>query len=249
MPAPTLRTVLFLCTGNYYRSRMAEVFFNAVAGKMGLGYRAVSRGLSLDPVKHRGTPMAPLALQEILARGIARSDALTRLPIAVTLADCEQATRVVALYSKEHRPLLEAHFPTLVEQVEFWEVPDKPGVADLIDAEVKGLIARLLTGGVRTGPPTLTMPEVTSKEAPASKKPITLKVGREVAGRKGKGVTTIFDTPLNEAALYQLATTLKQKCGTGGTVKEGRIEIQGDQRERIVTELAKLGYQVKRVGG
>jgi mannose-6-phosphate isomerase-like protein (cupin superfamily) len=49
--------------------------------------------------------------------------------------------------------------------------------------------------------------------------------------------------------LRELATTLKQRCGTGGTVKDGRIEIQGDQRERIVAELEKLGYQVKRVGG
>jgi predicted translation initiation factor SUI1 len=62
-------------------------------------------------------------------------------------------------------------------------------------------------------------------------------------------VTTVFDTPLHEAALEQLATQLKQKCGTGGTVKDGRIEIQGDQRDRVITELQKLGYQVKRVGG
>ena len=80
-------------------------------------------------------------------------------------------------------------------------------------------------------------------------KAVTLKVGRETAHRRGKGVTTVFDTPLSEAALRDLAGILKQKCGTGGTVKDGRIEIQGDQRERIVAELEKLGYQVKRAGG
>jgi len=85
------------------------------------------------------------------------------------------------------------------------------------------------------------------KEQP--KEQITLKVGRETAGRRGKGVTTIFDMPLSEATVLELAAKLKQRCGTGGTVKDGRIEIQGDQRERIVTELEKLGYKVKRVGG
>ena len=80
-------------------------------------------------------------------------------------------------------------------------------------------------------------------------KPIVLKVGRETAHRRGKGVTTIFDIPLAESAVKELATTLKQKCGTGGTVKDGRIEIQGDQRERIIAELERLGYAVKRVGG
>jgi translation initiation factor 1 len=85
--------------------------------------------------------------------------------------------------------------------------------------------------------------------APPAKKPIVVKVGRETAGRRGKGVTTVFDTPLNATALQELAAVLKQRCGTGGTVKDGRIEIQGDQRERIVAELEKLGYKVKRAGG
>lgn len=59
----------------------------------------------------------------------------------------------------------------------------------------------------------------------------------------------MFDVPLDEKGLRGLTATLKQRCGTGGTVKDGRIEIQGDQRERIVGELEKLGYKVKRGGG
>ena len=62
-------------------------------------------------------------------------------------------------------------------------------------------------------------------------------------------MTTVFDLPLDESGLRELARTLKQRCGIGGTVKDWRIEIQGDQRERIVAELEKLGYKVKRVGG
>jgi predicted translation initiation factor SUI1 len=85
------------------------------------------------------------------------------------------------------------------------------------------------------------------KELP--KKPITLKVGRETAGRRGKGVTTVFDLPLDDDRVRELAALLKQRCGTGGTVKDGRIEIQGDQRERVAAELERLGYKVKQVGG
>jgi len=62
-------------------------------------------------------------------------------------------------------------------------------------------------------------------------------------------VTTVFDVPLDDDGLKELAATLKKRCGTGGTVKDGRIEIQGDQRDRIVSELDKLGYKVKRAGG
>ena len=81
------------------------------------------------------------------------------------------------------------------------------------------------------------------------KKVHTVRVGRETAGRRGKGVTTVFDLPLTEDAAKELAATLKQKCGTGGTFKDGRIEIQGDHRDKIVGELEKLGYKVKRSGG
>jgi predicted translation initiation factor SUI1 len=85
--------------------------------------------------------------------------------------------------------------------------------------------------------------------APPPKKALTAKVGRETAGRRGKGVTTVFGLPLSETELLDLAAQLKQRIGTGGTVKDGRIEIQGDNRDRVMAELVKLGFQVKRAGG
>ena len=76
-----------------------------------------------------------------------------------------------------------------------------------------------------------------------------VRVGRETKGRGGKGVTIISDLPLDETGLTELATKLKTRLGTGGTVKEGRIEIQGDHRDRIIQELEGLGYRAKRAGG
>ena len=81
------------------------------------------------------------------------------------------------------------------------------------------------------------------------KSPRKPRLGRETKGRRGKGVTTVSDVPLNEAGLLELAATLKQRCGTGGTVKDGVIEIQGDQRDRLAAVLEGIGYRVKRVGG
>lgn len=76
-----------------------------------------------------------------------------------------------------------------------------------------------------------------------------VRVGRETKGRKGAGVTTISGLPLDDTALAGVCTQLKKRCGTGGTVKDGIIEIQGDHRDRIVAELTTQGYRVKRVGG
>lgn len=76
-----------------------------------------------------------------------------------------------------------------------------------------------------------------------------VRIRREIAGRNGKGVTTLSGIPLQEADLKALAKQLKQLCGTGGSVKEGVIEIQGDQREKLKAELEKRGYTVKLAGG
>jgi len=76
-----------------------------------------------------------------------------------------------------------------------------------------------------------------------------VRVSRETKGRRGKGVTLVTGVPLNAAELADLAKQLKNRCGAGGTVKDGVIEIQGDHRDRIVTELQPRGWTVKRSGG
>ena len=77
----------------------------------------------------------------------------------------------------------------------------------------------------------------------------TVRVSRETAGRKGKGVSVISGLPLGPAELEGLAGELKRRCGSGGTVRDGRIEIQGDHRDLLLAELTRRGYQVKRAGG
>jgi translation initiation factor 1 len=76
-----------------------------------------------------------------------------------------------------------------------------------------------------------------------------VRVRREVKGRRGKTVTTIEGIPLADDDLRALGSELKRRCGTGGSVKHGVIEIQGDHRDTLVTELEDRGYTVKRAGG
>ena len=153
-----------------------------------------------------------------------------------TLHDVAAAGFVVAF-----DPSVWNHFPEFAERMEFW--PNDPA---RLDAEVNDLVSRLFTGRARSD---VSPPEPPAPPPAAPRKRATVKVGRETAGRRGKGVTVISEVPLDEAGLKELAAVLKQKCGTGGTVKDGRIEIQGDHRDRLIGELEMLGYKAKRSGG
>ena len=75
------------------------------------------------------------------------------------------------------------------------------------------------------------------------------RVGRSSKGRKGKTVTSVTGVPLAPDALRDLTQDLKRLCGTGGTLKEGVIEIQGDHRDTLAEELERRGFRVKRTGG
>ncbi len=90
---------------------------------------------------------------------------------------------------------------------------------------------------------------VCGKDRPAALGDGIIRLRRETKGRGGKAVTIVDGLPLSRPDLKSLAKALKQKCGVGGATKEGKIEIQGDQRDILQPELEKRGYTVKRAGG
>jgi len=102
----------------------------------------------------------------------------------------------------------------------------------------------------KTTPGNILPPKKPQKQPPSAPKGDGIvRVGRETKRRKGAGVTIITGIPSHPDGLEKLAKQFKQQCGTGGTVKNGVIEIQGDHRDLLVAELQKLGYTVKRSGG
>jgi translation initiation factor 1 len=76
-----------------------------------------------------------------------------------------------------------------------------------------------------------------------------VKVRRETAGRKGKTATTVFNLPLSDNEIRDLAAKLKKRCGVGGSAKDGVVELQGDHRDTVVAALQADGYDVVRAGG
>jgi translation initiation factor 1 len=76
-----------------------------------------------------------------------------------------------------------------------------------------------------------------------------VRVSRQTQGRAGKAVTLITGLPLAAGTLAALASELKRLCGSGGTVRDGSIEIQGEHRDRLVAELIRRGFAAKRAGG
>lgn len=85
-------------------------------------------------------------------------------------------------------------------------------------------------------------------QKPAFKKDGIVRVQKESKGRGGKTVTAVYGVPLSGIALIDLAARLKQKCGTGGTVKEGVVLLQGDKVDIIIRHLQDEGFTVKRAG-
>src|SRR5947208_14311137 len=172
------KTILFLCTGNYYRSRFAEVLFVSVARKMGLPWNASSRGLALERGGNNVGPMAAAAVKALDALGICDAERCGRFPAQVTIDAFEQADVIIALKHAEHLPLLQERFPAFAERVEFWHVDDAPEALALIEQEVNGLVARILGGGQRQDrQPTEATDPVSPPVKEPAKKAITLKVG------------------------------------------------------------------------
>ncbi len=116
------RTLLFLCSGNYYRSRFAELVVNERARIADIRWRAISAGLLPQDLLAELGAMSPTVLER--ARGLGIAVDATRSPRPVTLADFESADRVIALKEAEHRPMIRTRFPDWEHRVVYWTVHD-----------------------------------------------------------------------------------------------------------------------------
>jgi protein-tyrosine phosphatase len=117
------KTVLFLCTGNYYRSRFAEEVFNHKVAAAGIRWQAQSRALAIERGIHNVGPLSSFALQGLRARGFPAKGG-GRMPRQCIAIDLEAAHRIIALNEPEHRPLLRERFPQWEERTQFWQVAD-----------------------------------------------------------------------------------------------------------------------------
>ncbi|MCE7984639.1 MAG: low molecular weight phosphatase family protein [Caldilinea sp. CFX5] len=118
-----MKKVLFLCTGNYYRSRFAELLFTHQAMQRGLTWVADSRALALELGVNNVGPISHYTVAGLQERGISFTGT-HRLPQQVTEADLQAATLVIALDRTEHQRYVEERLPNWAERVHYWEVAD-----------------------------------------------------------------------------------------------------------------------------
>ena len=142
--------VLFVCTGNYYRSRFAEYWFAHLAAGRGLRWRTDSAGLRVDSEQQiNHGPMSRVAIASLEERGVPVG--ALRMPRDLTVRDLETAERIILLDEPEHRPMMQVRFPDWEdhERVTYWQVVDVPPSEqfhpmDAIDPLVRGLVDELV---------------------------------------------------------------------------------------------------------
>lgn len=139
--------VLFLCTGNYYRSRYAEEVFNHSARREGLDWRSFSRGVAATLSPENVGPISPYTLEALQAKGIVPGGA-ARNPVLCAVDDFVEAELVVALKDSEHRPMIAQRFAGVAHRVEYWDVDDieflDPKIALAKIDDLVGLLIRSL---------------------------------------------------------------------------------------------------------
>jgi protein-tyrosine phosphatase len=141
-----MKQVLFLCSGNFYRSRFAEQLFNWLAAKSGLPWRADSRGLRVGKAGNIG-PISCYAAEGLALRGIPVDRA--RYPLQVCLSDLAAANQVIAVKEAEHRAMLQDLFPMWADLVQYWHIDDldcagPEEALDILDGHVRALVQKLL---------------------------------------------------------------------------------------------------------
>jgi protein-tyrosine phosphatase len=147
-----MKTVLFLCSANYYRSRFAEHYFNWRAENDGLLWRAKSKGLAVGRYGNIG-PISRYTIERLNELGIT-INGNSRFPQQVTEQNLEDASLVIAVKEAEHREILEQSFADWADQVEYWHIDDldcaKPEEAlPTLENEVLALLERLSCSSYR----------------------------------------------------------------------------------------------------
>jgi len=196
-----------------------------------------------------------------------RQDDLQKADMVVLIRKPSSLSAGSSNLSSSASAMLKSKFHSWSGKPETWDFPAGEITRESISQHIGKLLVRLiLQGGKRQasgaqsvssnpnlhtsgggGSPNIGANDPKGGESKVSKD--TVRVSRESKGRGGKTVTVVSGLSLEDAKLQDLAKRLKQACGTGGTVKEGKIEIQGDQCERVLAELQSRGYKAKRSGG
>ena len=149
-----MKVVLFLCTGNYYRSRFAEEMFNLVASVECPGWMAISRGIAVDLGINNVGPIAKSTVDAFERQGVVTFNSqLARMPLQLRIGDLEAADHIVALKKAEHLPLMQERFPSWLgtndpSRIEYWHVHDIDQMAPeqglpLIAEQLPSLMKRL----------------------------------------------------------------------------------------------------------
>lgn len=136
--------VLFLCTGNYYRSRFAEELFNHLCIQRGLPHRADSRALAIELGRWNVGPLSAHTRQALADRQIKPLNG-ERMPQSSADADFESADLVIAVKELEHRPLMERRHPKHAARVQYWHVHDlDAGTPDQAMTQLEQLVTELV---------------------------------------------------------------------------------------------------------
>ena len=114
-----MNEVLFICTGNYYRSRYAEMLFNHIASEYGLEWASLSRGFQEST---RKAPISQHAYNELISKGIVCNQ--LRYPIKLSPADLAMAHKIILMDEQEHRPMLMEEYSEWSDYVEYWNIRD-----------------------------------------------------------------------------------------------------------------------------
>ncbi len=136
-----MNQLLFLCTGNYYRSRFAEYYFRDQAKRLGLAWQVDSRALNPSPLNVG--PLSQFTIAECSKLGISIEP--WRMPILLSELDLERSHLTIAVKELEHRPLMQAKFPGWEERIEYWQVHDLDCAGpEVALPQLRGLIDQLI---------------------------------------------------------------------------------------------------------